>query len=33
LEFDKPAAFAVALAIIVLPQPGGPYNNTPTKVQ
>ena len=24
-----PVAFAVALAIIVLPQPGGPYNSTP----
>lgn len=24
-----PAAFAVALAIMVFPQPGGPYINTP----
>ena len=24
-----PASFAVALAIIVFPQPGGPYNKTP----
>ena len=24
-----PASFAVALAIIVFPHPGGPYNKTP----
>ncbi len=24
-----PDAFAIALAIIVLPHPGGPYNRTP----
>jgi len=26
-----PASFAVALAIIVFPHPGGPYNKTPTE--
>jgi len=28
-----PAALAVALAIMVLPQPGGPYSNTPVTQQ
>ena len=28
--FQSPAALAIALAIIVLPQPGGPCNKTPT---
>ena len=28
-----PAALAVALAIIVFPQPGGPYNITPINIE
>ena len=28
-----PAALAVALAIIVFPQPGGPYNITPVNIE
>ena len=33
LNQQKPAFLAVALATIVLPHPGGPYNKTPKTVQ
>ena len=32
-ESNSPAALAIALAIMVFPQPGGPYSRTPTYKQ